>query len=183
MSSIDRLPCYGVYVARKNRIVFVEGVITIPALSDDIVGERHIGDGIAVELTVGVDGVAAAAEIIVVNRDVVNGSEIVVDHDRICLILLVDDRVVLNIQRKIRRAAAVVLNAVVVRAGARVKIVKITVFNQDSSVANGDRTADVMDVDAVDGDLRIILDKDAVGSFLPGSSRPIDLAIFDDNVR
>lgn len=59
-----------------------------------VVGDRNAGNGIAVELGVGIDREAAAGQKVVVDGDVGDWPELIVDHDCTGRAVRVDDRVV-----------------------------------------------------------------------------------------
>jgi hypothetical protein len=108
-----------------------------------VVGERDAGDCLAVELPIGIDGVAASHEAVVGNPDIGDRSKIVVDHDRRRLAPRIDNRVVGDNDIG---DAAVDLDAIVVRRAGGFQVMDVVILNDGIVAIQRDAVLDMMDV-------------------------------------
>ena len=111
------------------------------------------------------------------------GPELVVQHYRVGLRLVIDDRIVLHQKGEVSSISSVYLYAVVVSPGPAIKIVSVISFNHDLARANCKRTTNIMDVVVQDRNLTVVLDSDPIcagyRAIRPGAG---NLAILDDDV-
>ena len=142
------------------------------AAANLVVGDLHTGHRTAIELAVRIDGVSTANEQIVGDQNVGHGADVIVDHHRGGLGVVVDHGIVAHDGVGL---TAIDLNPVVVRGAGGLEVVDIIALN--------DRATPRTDIDAVFDIVDIVAQEgadasDATGAFIVLSGA-VDLTILD----